>query len=194
VETKSDLEKWAYSLQREQAEILGVLKEFERYAVEGRLSEFQPQLNYLQLKADSKEKLKTERILFFAYGLFVGLIAEYVILTYDIGFGYISGLIIAAGFIGASYKIFKDIYNSSLKRGHNQFSSISRGILFSSMPLCGILFFLLFVYYMKIIRDTTGILGTILYIAIYVIGSTLILGLIGMWVSKKPKHKIDGET
>lgn len=190
--SEKELEELNVSLTRELAEELGVLEDFKRYAAEGRFREFVPQLNYLKLKQESKEKLRIERITYLVYGILIGLIAEYFILTYAVGFGYIGGSILAAVFIGALINVFRDVYKVSLKKGHSLSSSILRGSVGFLIPIFGLTSFLLMLFFMGKMRDSLGFFGWILIVILGAVVPTCIVALVMIWIyDKKPKNQMD---
>jgi uncharacterized membrane protein YeaQ/YmgE (transglycosylase-associated protein family) len=183
--TDGELRDLGFSIEREHAKKLGVLKEFDRYAAEGRLSEFQPQLNYLKLKQESKEQRKAERILFLIYGVIIGFLAAYLIFSYEIGFGYIGCAIIAAIFLYASILTFRDTYKISLKSGHGTLSCLMRASVSFFLPSLGIIFFLLLVAIIIRTKESLGLFERILVVLLGAIVPTLILALLAVWIYDK---------
>lgn len=76
-EQEREHERNAIALERHHAKKLGVEAEFNKHVEEGRFREFMPYLNALK----EIQELKIERKVFFAVGIFLGVVA-YAFLTH----------------------------------------------------------------------------------------------------------------
>jgi hypothetical protein len=185
MQTQADEERWLISLQREQAEKLGMLKDFEHHAAQGTLRDFQRTLNYVQLRKDSEFNIRLAKISFFAFGLLVGFFSGNYYLTIMDNVWVLIGVILAAMLLGGLFNAAKDIYKKLRRNEHTKASSMILCLILLATPFVSFGIFMLFIVK---IAD----LSIWIFLPLCILGTFIIyifpLGSIGKLLDKPSKR------